>query len=396
MTLSTGATAFIAGRQPMLAVHRSFRDKDFPTMLRHLRARTADVTNGVVISLSTHNDGKARSEMGDAASADVRLADPQLWKHDTSGWPGVDVGKPKTAWKRTWWTAALPHAAKSDPAWATRILETQLSVVGANMALSATGWVDSANARQSLDDALRWVQVSRSVLGEGVPMFVNLTFDHVWLSNPILRSMLLTEIVESSEDMWYLRFCWPKPMVRYGQLTNPDVLLGYQELCQVAADEGKRVVLANSGLTGWVATALGAAGFSTGTSWPEQAHVMESPMGGNGGPPKERYFDRNLLHTVERPTYLRIARSPAHVACACTYSSSLARGAVWDFQHAGYHYLMNAGDLTQQIARATDPRAQAQATVTAAATFAGSLSGATALAGADRPLHLPGWGKALV
>lgn len=394
MTSSPEVTAFLNGMQPLLAIHQSYRKNGFSTMFRHLRACTPNVTTGAVISMATVSPTSVERRMTEAGHADLRLADPQLWKHELSGWAGVNAGKPKAASKHSWWKHAHGHDAPSNPTWAAMVMQGQRDA-GANALLSATGWVDASAVPQGLDDAMRWVQVSRSQVPAGTPMFVNLALDHTWLLQPRLRTLLLTAIVESSEDLWYLRFCWPKQVKRYGQLTHPQVWEGYRELIAVTAAEDKRLVLANVGLTGWVATALGAAGFSTGTSWTEQA-FMEPQQGGGGGDPKPRYFDRNLLHVIERASQRRITGTQGYVACTCPYSNALSGPGTWDFSNAGHHYLLNVAELVDTVASAPDAQVSAREIVDAAIAFESKLTGAATLTGNDRPLHLRVWADALV
>lgn len=393
MTLPTEALDFIEGRRRLFAVHQSYANTGYQTLLRRVGGEVPSAALGSVVSLSTSTPANAAARVALGTRAHIRLADPQLWKHDTSGWPAVKPGEPKKALNYSWWSSAKPHSQPVDAAWVAEVLQTQRDA-GANLLLSATGWVEPSNARKSLDDATRWVQASRdAVLGE--PMFVNLAFDLSWLSNPSQLSMLLTELVESTEELWYLRFFWPKNTVRYGQLTRADVLDGYAQLVAVAGAEDKRLVLANTGLTGWIATALGGAGFSTGNSWPEQAFV-DSPGGGGGkGARKERYFDRNVLHTVEHPAQIRLARQAGYVTCTCAYCAALFGGGPWSHAYAGDHGVMRAAALTESILSAPNPRASAHATVASAIAFNARLTGTAALSGNDRPRHLPLWESTL-
>lgn len=165
----------------------------------------------------------------------------------------------------------------------------------------------------AIDRAMEFVDTSRDVVGDK-PMFVNLTLDAQWLSDKQLRAVLLQPIVDSPEKHWYLRFWWPMIANRYGQLTDKNVLDGYRVLSRTAALERKRLFLPNAGLTGWVMTGLGATGFSTGTSWTDQAFARERRMGGVKGRPSPpripRMFDRALLHTVEFGRFERLQTVP--------------------------------------------------------------------------------------
>lgn len=383
--------AFIDGTQPLFAIHQSHSWQGFAPALRHVRRASPSVTSGVVVSLPKASPANAEKRLQQAA--DFRIADPELWLANSSGFPGAETGKPKIATKYRWWASVPTHADATRPRWVEKVLESQRHA-GANVMLSTTSWVDGANARAGLADAMRWVSESRQQVGSD-PMFVNLAFDGAWLSNPSLRALLLDEIVESDEHLWYLRFYWPKMTVRYGQLTNSPLLDGYAELAAVAADEDKRLVLPNSGLTGWVTTAIGASGFSTGIGWPEQAFTPPIPGGGRKGQPppprKKRYFERTILHTVERTTHERLQRRAGHITCSCAYSASLTSGPTWDHNETGYHYLVCAAALTEALAVAPDRRIAARSLVAASQAFVGTLTGAGALLKDDVPRHLPLW-----
>jgi hypothetical protein len=230
-------------------------------------------------------------------------------------------------------------------------------------------------------------------------MFVNLTLAGDWLANPVLRTMLLDEIVESTEPLWYIRVRWPIVEPRYGQLTNGPLLDGYKELAATAALEGKVLVLPNSGLTGWVATALGASGFSTGTSWPEQAFCDERRFGrqpGQSNPPAaERYFERAVLNPLLWSDAQGLGNVHGFVACQCRYCLAM-RANGYSREHAGAHYLVRTARLLDDIG-STNRRLEALRSVRSAQGFQASLNGtANAVPAVWVAKHLPEWGSRLL
>ncbi|MEX2510609.1 MAG: hypothetical protein WD405_11640 [Homoserinimonas sp.] len=317
------------------------------------------------------------------------IVDPELHYSSTSAWEGRT--EPNADW------AELMDAPKKPkPRWVKLTLDIQRDL-GATVALSATGWVDAVDGTKSIARAMNFAAESRAYLGSGVPMMVNLTFDWRWLVDEDLRATLLQEIVESNEPHWYLRFYWPEVPVRYGQLVDAAILAGYRELSGLCALEDKQLFLPNSGLTGWVATALGATGFSTGQAWPEQAFARQRIMGGRKGqrpPPRiPRYFDSQLLHTIEYSEFQRLAEFEDHEEHVTPYSLEIEEEG-HTHELGGLHYLVAVADL-QSTLKGKRSQAKAAREVRTAAKFITDLRRADQPAGLNRPLHLAPWGDVL-
>ncbi len=324
------------------------------------------------------------------------LADPELFRAERSQCPDAKTLGPRAGRRSPWFVNAPAQDSPTDPAWVTEVLRVQRNA-GATALVSATGWVDNAAPQRAMQHAMRWVSASRSQAPDE-PMFVNLTFDHVWLTNPTLRNVLLHELVESSESLWYLRFRWPLTAPRFGQLVDPKVLDGYKELCSTAALEGKNLILPNSGLTGWVMSAIGATGFSTGIGWSEQAYADQPRFGStrqNWRPPRVRYFESSVLHTVEHAAHLTMMGEPSYALCSCDFCRRLPLSAPtsagWNKEVAGQHYLIATAALSSVLA-SRRPRLAAQRMVNDARTMVQKIaSGPTPLAGDNLPKHLDRW-----
>jgi hypothetical protein len=333
----------------------------------------------------------AASFMARVAHVPVRIADPELWRVPSSGWPPA---KPLNS-NEVKWAYLSPIPPKVSAVWAKSVLDAQRDA-GASVLLSTTGWLSEANAAKSLTAAMDWAAESRRQVGDG-PMWVNLTMDSKWLSDTSLRNALIDEIVESAERAWYLRFWWPEVNPRYGQLVDEALLRGYRELATATALEGKRVYLANSGLTGWVATALGAAGFSTGQGWGEQAFAAVRPMGSQKGakrPPKiPRMFDSTALHTMDFNEYSRLRGMPKHREYSTPYSAEID-AAAHTAERASLHYLLAVGELTVGL-NGTRPNFLAYKRTRRGQRFIDGLSPVDQLSGISKPLHLVPWMKLL-
>ncbi len=386
----------LAGAAPVFLVHKSHQLwQRTPEALGVARRVTGGrIGLGAVIRLPRHAPAAARLFLDACHHGALRIADPEVHAIAGTGSPANSISAKNV--QHYPWAAAVP--ALNDPpavrnAWIADVFAAQ-QAAGANVLLSATGWVGAAQARNELQAAISWTAWSRQVAGSGTPMFVNLTLAGDWLANPTLRQMLLHEIVESTEAHWYIRVRWPIVDPRYGQLTDPALLDGYRELATTAALERKVLVLPNAGLTGWVATALGASGFSTGTFWPEQAFCDEPRFGRQPGqkpaPAAERYFERSVLHPLLWSDAQSLAGVAGYRPCQCRYCAAI-RANGYSREYAGAHYLVRAARLLDEIGGG-NRRLEALRIVQDAQAFVTALSGtANALPAKWVPKHLPEW-----
>lgn len=375
------------GAVPMFVVHRSHRHaRHLPELLSVARRRVRGKAGlGVAVRLPRMTPASARTFLDGCSAATMKIADPELFTLDGSDSPSEPYSK---AHERYSWAGTIPTAP--DPAWARQVLASQRDA-GANVFLSASGWVPETNGRTQLAAAMAWVRTSRAEAGND-PMFVNLTMSHKWLTDTTLRNALKQELVESNESLWWLRFYWPIVDPRYGQLVQAAILDGYKDLATTAALEDKVLVLPNSGLTGWMATVWGAQGFSTGTSWAEQMYGAQRRGGSVKGqpkpPPVELFFDRTVLHSVPYTDHLTMTGEPKHLRCRCRFCQRLGAMTNFDRPTADLHYLLTCAELTASL-RGRRPGLEALRQVKAARTFNQALS--PALTGRARPLHLPVW-----
>ncbi|MGB5953560.1 MAG: hypothetical protein WBG57_13720 [Ornithinimicrobium sp.] len=377
----------VEGRVPMFLVHKSHQhSQHIPELLAAARRRVRGRAGlGVVVRLPKLAPAAANTYLASCTHAAMKIADPEIYTITGSGSPTPPPHKAKTRYS---WMNGIP--ATLDPAWVQEVLESQ-AAAGANVFLSASGWVADTTGRTELARAMDWVRASRAELGDE-NMFVNLTLPSTWLTNTDLRSALKQELVESNEPLWWLRFYWPVVEPRYGQLTERAILDGYRDLATTATLEDKVLVLPNSGLTGWMGIAWGAQGFSTGTSWPEQMYgaqpIRRSTPGRPKAAPVERYFDRTVLHSVPHAAHLTLRTQPTHLTCACRFCRRLGAAATYEQPTANLHYLLECASLTGDL-NTRRPGHQALRTVRDASAFAADLP--TPLTANARPLHLPEW-----
>ncbi|MGY2877193.1 hypothetical protein ACVW00_004383 [Marmoricola sp. URHA0025 HA25] len=377
------------GDVPTLVVHRSWAHSALLPDLITRAAKSVGTEAGIAAAtrLTRQPPAGAQTFMHSVRQAALRIADPEI--HTLNGPNQAPHAVPAKSVK-TWypWAKEVPAIPKKK--WVGRVLDAQYDA-GANVFLSASGWVGTAGVAE-LDTAMEWVRKSRKEL-EDEPMFVNLTLHHTWLSNSRFRDYLLAELVENPEKLWWVRVMWPRVTpINYSQLRHADVLAGYRELARTARAEGKVVFLPNSAGTGWLATALGASGFSTGMSGAERAYEDKPPQGGGGGnEERQRYFDRNVLHTTLYPDHRKLLDQPGHTQCTCKYCRTLSP-TTWDKKDEQLHYLLSVAELTGELGR--DPKkrqAKALKLVQDAKAFVAGLSATAQLFGESAPNHLGNW-----
>lgn len=378
----------LAGDVPVVLVHKSYQhSKRVPEALGYMASLHGhDLGLGVVVPVHNHTQNQVEQFVDQLGHVPFIAIDPELHYASTSTWEGRETANVKDDWT---YFQDVPNKPKGK--WVRRVLDAQREN-GATVLLSASGWVDVSAGAKDLTRALTFVTESREKVGSD-PMLVNLTLDSRWLADESLRSELFQEIVESRESHWYLRFYWPEVSVRYGQLGDGAILSGYRQLAELCALEDKQLFLPNTGLTGWISTALGATGFSTGQAWPEQAFAKQRVMGGRKGQPPPpripRYFDAFLLHTLEHSEYLRLAELDGHEDVVSQYSLEMDDQG-HSVELAGLHYLMGIADLQAQL-KGKRPEAKALRAVKRAESFLSGLRRADQPAGPNRPLHLAEW-----
>lgn len=381
----------LSGQVPVFLVHRSYNSQarigEVFDELESTNKRALGL--GIVAKIqdaTPKNNGQHLKSFG---KVPLRIADPEIYKRPDSGWDGYTARTKPTPWD---YLRDVPSSVNHT--WVNAVLKHQFDA-GATTALSATGWVTATKPAAALASAMTFVNASRTALGAN-PMFVNLTMDFHWLADAQLRGMLLHEMTESREKHWYLRFYWPIVSTRYGQLTDENILRGYKILCRAAALEGKKIFLPNTGLTGWLMTSFGATGFSTGTSWPEQAFARQRIMGSRKGqkaaPRTPRMFDRALLHTLDYTTYGRMQEQPTHRAYETPFSREL-EAAGHTPEVAGLHYLTSVGNLQAKLAK--HPNIAASRAVGRGMKFIDSLDKLDRPFGASDPTHLGLWNQLL-
>lgn len=370
---------------PLFLVHRPHQKAD---LMPRLLAGVVGVTSGAVsgaasASLPSTSDQIVRDWLTSCAVASVKLADPVAFLKD----PTIVRVPPISAraqMRRPYLLSPVDVAAD--------LVELQRTV-GANLFLTAGRALDPTAAQPSLDAAFAHGDDMLSELQPGERLALNLTLPSSWFTSSTLRAKLFAQLLDQEQfDVWHVRVQWPSSVRSLTQPVAVDLLTGYKRLAQLAADEGRVLLLPQTGLTGWLQLAFGAHGFGSGLFGSGQAFKEHSQGGAGGQPEIERYFEPTLLHTVERAVHDAMRSQPGYVLCDCPYCPALRARADWDHTLARLHFMHWQGRLAG-IGPATGKRQEAaiRRTVRAAVTAAA----AQPLASISLPRHLAVWDQLL-
>lgn len=373
------------GPSPLLLVHRPFRSGDVvPRLMTSILAAASDrVSLGAVTPLPRSTAESSTSWLSGCTAAAVRIADPSGFKLDG----GVISCTPPSPRCLSWW----PYLG-DDPLVTADVLDAQRQV-GANLLLSPGRAVDPSDPQNSLDHVFGEADEALAHLQPGDRMALNLTLPRSWLTSTVLRDQLLAQLLDQEQfDIWYVRVQWPSSLRSTEQPVDLALLQGYKRLSQLAADEERTLLLPQTGTTGWLQLAFGAAGFGSGLPGSDQA--FKEPAGGGGGAaPIERYFEPALLHSVERTVHEALRARPNYVACDCPYCPLLHASPDWRHDMASLHQLHWMGRLSADTAGVA--RGGANGAVRRAVRAAVATAAEEPLAGLSAPRHLAAWDQLL-
>jgi hypothetical protein len=385
-----GRDKALGGTLPLLIVQRShWFYKAIPRLLAQLHAADGDSLALGVSSFMHRASVKSHNAFGDSCdAAALRIVDPAGFLADPKD---VRVPEELSAQALRWGPHLHGGAVRAED-----LLDLQRER-SANLLLTSGRALDLSEARESVAAACDEGEDALAALKPGERLALNLTLSAEWLRRPGLLNTLLTELIERQHfGIWHIRVQWPAKTRAWSQPVDEQLLAGYRRLAQVADDEDRRLLLPQTGLTGWLMLAWGAAGFGTGLFGSNQAFL--EPAGPRKKTPTiERYFERQLLHFVERTDRPRITGDPLYAQCECPYCRPLlaSPGAAWSHEYAGFHYLYNAGLLTAQTAPANAGRRGPHGAVGKAVRAAARFEDGKGLSGNSSPSHLRTWDQLL-
>jgi hypothetical protein len=393
---------------PLLLLHRSHQhSKLLPTVISDASRRHAGALHiGVVASMPRMSPTGLRDFLSKTADAPVRIADPEAFARLDSFGPvlsGQRDGKPYVGLSTQphWQYFTETQPSGGTDSWVRATLAAQRNA-GATVLLTPGVWLDPATSAGSLDTMRQHAEWAQSALEPGEHLAVNITMPASWLTTPALRNRLLDEIVDMDHEVFYLRVRWPLMAQPYGQLLNPGILDGYVQVANVFEENDKVLLLPNTGLTGWVALAWGAHGFSTGIGSGERAfaetRVIKIKQSGPRPAPTHRTFAASVLHTTDVATAARLDAVPNAQPCTCRFCRTLRRLPSGQFSKelAGAHYLRRVADLTAATTtHSRGRRVATRQTIRSARRFISGDASVVPLTGVNDPKHLPLWADRL-
>lgn len=383
----------IRGDQPLFLIHQSYQyRRRLLECFMSSQASAPHVQLGVVASLplfGPDTQDQFLSEFNDLT--DIRLIDPEIHLHPAfTGRAPMDRHQ-----SYSYLTNDLPTGRDDD--WIDSILVLQ-ETLGATHVMNPALPLGTANPDRDL--AFQFDIIRSAQDQSDMPFIVSFTLMYPWLTDPQLRTRLLNEIVDLNADTLYVRVKWPELRPRYGQPTNAPLLEGYRELAAVCFDEGKKLILPTSGLTGWLITALGATGYSIGPSYPQQAYayspIIRRTKGGDSTPRRARYFSETLLHVIEADYHRALISTKGYAICGCRFCEDLdfTGRTPWNHELSALHYIQALALLTEKISNRR-PRETAGSIVRGAMQFMENLSPPIRPVGENLPRHLAAWAQIL-
>ena len=386
---------------PLFLVQRSHQHSSvIPAALNYIIAQHGEHLNtGVVLPIPRTRPAVASAFFRGTAAAPIQIADPECFARlDSYGTvlmeqkEGRPFAGPSLSGNWPYFTEVLPAGWTED--WVRRVLQTQRDL-GATLLLTPGVWMDASDRTNSLRVMREGVSWARNSLSTHENLAVNITLSHSWLSTPMLRDALLSELLDMDEDILYIRVRWPLLAQPYGQLISPDILAGYVELSEVCAENDKFLILPNAGLTGWVSLAWGASGFSTGIGAGERSFsdtkVIKIKRTGPRPAPTNRTFRQQLLHVVDVTTDERLSLLSRQQPCGCPFCRAQPRG-LWDKAQAGAHYLSSVASITaESTSHSRGARTGTRALVRNACQLLLDAANLVPMTGANDPKHLDIW-----
>ncbi|WP_265568467.1 hypothetical protein [Streptomyces hygroscopicus] len=382
----------LMGDRPVYLVHRGGRYADLLPMvmgdLHHKKGRS--LTVGTVAGLPSAKPGKIASFFDQASVAALRIADPQCYRLDEKvlRLPPNPIGK-----RALEYAPYLSSAEETD--WLRGVLDAQRAV-GANLLLTSGRALNPDDPQNSLDSTFQEADQALALTERGERVALNLTIPARWLAVGPLRNRLLDEILEQDQfDVLYVRIQWAQTKA-FTPTEDADLLMGIRRLANLCQDEGRSLLLPQTGLTGWFALAHGATGYGIGVSGSDQCFAEYAFRRGRPGQQQaQRYFEKQMLHTIDSSSHDVLRTVPGYLDCDCSYCPSLLETQPWSHPLAALHHIFSMGALTARVQEDSTRggrHAAVRRIVSAARRW---LNGLPPLGSGDAPRHLAVWDQAL-
>lgn len=370
------------GSTPLFLIHRPYRYwREIPSLLARIHAFAGkNLALGYIAKMSQFSEDAHNEFAGLCGAGAVRIIDPEGFY--------ANGGDLRLGAMSKGGRARSPHldAEEHD---AGVVLQMQRDR-GANLLLSSGSALIPADPDQSLQDVFSQGDSALAELLPGERLALNITVSETWLSNTTLRDRLLNQLLDQEQfGTWYVRVQW-HDVKSHTQPINSQLLQGYKQLCQLAVDENRALILPQTGLTGWLMLGFGATGFGTGISGSAQA-FQEHQGGGGGGSEIERIFIPQILHTIERTSLAALSSNPSYSTCRCFYCHGQIGRPVWSHTLSNLHCVMAQARLAMSAGIAAGNRGGSQAEIRRIVRSAKVVASKSALTGISEPKHLQVW-----
>lgn len=379
------------GDAPIYMVHRGrLYSKSIPRLLAHLHTSYGQHASLAAIArISSATTKSHQTFFEQASAAALKIADPACYLLDSQI---LRLSQEPISLRAFQYGKYLSEPEADD--WVSRVLDAQ-RISGANLLLTPGRALNPDKPQESLDAVCAEADQALSLLNGGERLALNLTVPARWLSSEPLRTRLLDQIVDQDQfDTLYVRVQWEQSRV-FTPTEDLSLLRGLKKLSNLCLDEDRRLLLPQTGLTGWLCLAFGATGFGIGVSGSDQSFAeYVFRRSAPGRTQVERYFESQLIHTVESSVHRSLAKGDGYVDCSCPYCPALESGAIWSHELAAFHHLHSMGSLTAAVAR-DSKRGGRYGAVRRIVDAAVRFTEGRPLAQANVPRHLPVWGQIL-
>jgi hypothetical protein len=365
---------------PVLLLEQAYTQRALLPPVGLARETEGETPPGLLLSWEHVSQQGVEDGRRDAAPLTPVLADPGACRFNRATIGGA---APAGAWigRREPRSAAEWDATIAEGMAAQRTLEVDALIVPGKTLLQ-TDFPDG------LQDALDAARRSHETRPSGDPEWlVRVCIYDIWLTDRSLRRTLLNQLTDLPDELGVaLHVEWAK-----STYPDNDLLTGLQTIVSVLAGDGRRVLVMESGLVGWLSIAWGAWGFTAGLARASWHRSRETVRRSNPAPRVEWYLEHQLLHHVRRSEHQRIAPSGRYEQCACAFCQQLVPTgeAAWDHKLASQHGLYALSELTDSVAAPTLQERRER--VAGKIEEARALSTFLRLTGEARPAHLDAW-----
>lgn len=328
---------------PTFLLSQTYNQSDRLPEIGHALVNAGRLAPGLVVDYDVRDQARVEAAARNAAPLAPLIADPGGLRF---GRRFIGGGRSRAA---SWIRRAEPSSRADWNQMTTETIDAQRAL---NPAYLVTPGVE-IHAGQILQ-LQRAVAAARVAYGARLrndpPWLARICVHDEWLHDSRQSTNLLDELSDLPDSFGVaLHVRWS----RRGVLIDQASLEALRTVVTTLSEDGRDVILLRSGLVGWLATAWGASGFSAGlprSSWIDEGRVPGGRARGSRN--KEWFFERSILHWVERADHNRLSAASGYASCRCAFCKQLAHSASWT-PAAPQHALFGLARIAQRVQGAT-------------------------------------------